>query len=295
MEYFKIEDINHLNVLCKNIEQFSCFITLAGGYARSSKYITYNEDDDIWCINHCIDDTHEDISTAKMLEGNIGQALNAGALYGYSGQGEEKFKKQEFTTVEIMLGVIKAYGEQDANDIFDYEGSDVGHTTTLVVPLDSEEGKFWGNLDVDEIDIMKHNLEKLDQKLKRSVTWSVEDFEYVAQYREKQMNVGYGYYDRSRFDYALQEMIRHHDAEIGITWISIETYLDDLCIDDKPEYWQDTWQEISFETAQKLWHEKEIFGYSCYEESESLLNDVNNDFIPEMVSQWDYLFIEKEE
>ena len=40
-------------------------------------------------------------------------------------------------------------------------------------------------------------------------------------------------YDADKFEDALYDMIRHHDAEIGITWDTIDTYLDNDCLKDK--------------------------------------------------------------
>lgn len=80
----------------------------------------------------------------------------------------------------------------------------------------------------------------------RSVTWSIEDFEGAARERElmdsadsvvdRYLNnldiplpIRYHRYDRSKFSTALEEMIKHHDAECGISWDTIRTSLDLNC------------------------------------------------------------------
>ncbi len=67
---------------------------------------------------------------------------------------------------------------------------------------------------------------RLNKKLKRSITWSVEDFEHQAKCREKN---GERKYARSHFEEALERMIYKHDANYGICWATIDTYLDDYC------------------------------------------------------------------
>jgi len=81
-----------------------------------------------------------------------------------------------------------------------------------------------------------------EEKDKRSIVWSVEDFisqaesrwELVAflptnsiyQNATKWQDV----YDESMFENALYEMIRKHDCNNGITWDSINFYLDEYCL-----------------------------------------------------------------
>lgn len=81
-----------------------------------------------------------------------------------------------------------------------------------------------------------------EEKDKRSIVWSVDDFiqqamkrwEIVAflptnsiyQNTTKWQDV----YDESMFENALYEMIRKHDANYGITWETINFYLDEYCL-----------------------------------------------------------------
>ena len=80
----------------------------------------------------------------------------------------------------------------------------------------------------------------LEEQLSRSVTWSVEDFEQQAVEIERACSpYRFAYkllYDRSKFPMALREMIRRHDASIGITWDTVEFWLNELCVKDEPEH-----------------------------------------------------------
>ena len=66
------------------------------------------------------------------------------------------------------------------------------------------------------------------QNLKdRSVSWSVVDFESRARHIEN--TLGIRVYKRENFKDALGTMIRKHDCNYGITWDTIDSYLDELC------------------------------------------------------------------
>lgn len=86
---------------------------------------------------------------------------------------------------------------------------------------------------------------------KKAIWWSVEDFEYMAeqmfetityydesspksvQERAKKIlstcKDWKDYYDKSEFEYALDNMIANHDAEYGICWETIKCYLNEMC------------------------------------------------------------------
>tara|TARA_R110000772_G_scaffold19922_3_gene55393 strand:+ start:516 stop:974 length:459 start_codon:yes stop_codon:yes gene_type:complete len=134
---------------------------------------------------------------------------------------------------------------------------------------------------------------ELEEKLSRSITWSDDDFENEASTQEEHdKDKQYGYYDRSRFNVAVLQMIRKYDSEYGITLETIRHYLREMCIDDKPDQWHYTWEEISIERAQELWDTESVFTYNIYEDVSSLQNGMDEEFIPEMLAQADYLFIE---
>ena len=63
----------------------------------------------------------------------------------------------------------------------------------------------------------------------QQTTWCVGDFDSHAEFLESNDNDGKPLYDRSEFGYALNRMCDNHDATIGITWDTIESYLNEYC------------------------------------------------------------------
>ena len=57
------------------------------------------------------------------------------------------------------------------------------------------------------------------------IGWSVEDFKHQASNQEDP-----SIYDKTKFKYALDTMINKHDASIGITWETVDYYLNEHCI-----------------------------------------------------------------
>lgn len=78
----KINNQEELDSLIEQKENLSCFISLAGGTARSSKDISFDENGDYEVYNE-IDDTDEVIPYDKLSQSSIGEALEKGALYKY--------------------------------------------------------------------------------------------------------------------------------------------------------------------------------------------------------------------
>jgi len=107
----------------------------------------------------------------------------------------------------------------------------------LYFPNSDENGEI-----NDIINLLTQAKDYQEEKNKRSISWSVEDFisqaesrwELVAflptnsiyQNATKWQDV----YDESMFENALYEMIRKHDCNNGITWDSINFYLDEYCL-----------------------------------------------------------------
>jgi len=87
------------------------------------------------------------------------------------------------------------------------------------------------------------------QTNKESIKWSLEDFLYRAldmeephltdpnvEYCDISMKDASNYlqkYDPVKFQEALELMINKHDATIGITWDTIDFYLDEYCLKEK--------------------------------------------------------------
>lgn len=65
-----------------------------------------------------------------------------------------------------------------------------------------------------------------EEKLNRSVTWSVDDFAHMAKRRND-------IYDPDKYENALKLMIEKHDCDCGITWDTVMCYLDEYCLKDK--------------------------------------------------------------
>ena len=60
-----------------------------------------------------------------------------------------------------------------------------------------------------------------------SIQWSIDDFETRAN-----THFDPDRYDPDKFQDALERMIDKHDANIGITWDTIDCYLDEHCLKD---------------------------------------------------------------
>jgi len=87
-----------------------------------------------------------------------------------------------------------------------------------------------GQCDYYPVDLVRHELQYLEE---RCVRWDEEDFKYAAigKTSETEWQI---YYDERRFSEALENMIQKHDAELGITWVTVNYYLDEYCkIKDK--------------------------------------------------------------
>ena len=62
---------------------------------------------------------------------------------------------------------------------------------------------------------------------KKYICWTIYDFEKIA--LEQKGLSWQDYYERDKFYFALNEMIRLHDANEGITWYTISYYLNEYC------------------------------------------------------------------
>lgn len=71
-------------------------------------------------------------------------------------------------------------------------------------------------------------LDELNTLSRQSVRWMEEDFEKQAieNYDPFTWEI---YYDKSKFKEALEEMIYRHDCQLGITWDTVEYYLEEYC------------------------------------------------------------------
>lgn len=76
--------------------------------------------------------------------------------------------------------------------------------------------------------VIKHHLSQAEKEFedwkKRSVSWDVSDFEWRA--KDVHGADWEKYFDKDLFEEALIAMIHQHDATIGITWDTIDAYLE---------------------------------------------------------------------
>lgn len=77
---------------------------------------------------------------------------------------------------------------------------------------------------LNQVQKVKEEFEDFDS---RSVSWSVADFRGRAQdiYGTNWKH----YFDPEKFDDALGKMISKHDASLGISWDTVDYYLDEYC------------------------------------------------------------------
>jgi len=86
MKFKKIKSLDELKTLSSNEEDYylDCFISLAGGIARSSKQIHYDYDDKLFEIINEIDGSFEELSEEELKNNtNIYDAIEGGAFYQY--------------------------------------------------------------------------------------------------------------------------------------------------------------------------------------------------------------------
>jgi len=68
---------------------------------------------------------------------------------------------------------------------------------------------------------------EIESVAKECIRWSIEDFKYAA--KLKRGENWEEWYDTNRFEEALHNMINKHDGSFGITWDTVESYLDEYC------------------------------------------------------------------
>lgn len=83
MEYTCVESLQHLKKLCGGKPEYTEFvILLAGGLARSSKRLRYDEDTDLFSIHNEIDDTEQEILSENLeKETIIIEAISKEAMF----------------------------------------------------------------------------------------------------------------------------------------------------------------------------------------------------------------------
>lgn len=82
--YEKVKDLDRLNELIE-AENNNFFIILNFG-ARSSKHITFGEEDDTYCVYNEIDGTYQTLTKDELFDESltlIGKAIKCGAFFSY--------------------------------------------------------------------------------------------------------------------------------------------------------------------------------------------------------------------
>lgn len=88
-----------------------------------------------------------------------------------------------------------------------------------------------------------HEIHIDDDDLK-SITWGVVDFQERASEREEVFQWDNALeekptlYDREKMPDALAQMISKHDDNLGITWSTVDYYLDERCKFEKPIFYE---------------------------------------------------------
>ena len=78
----RVTDFEDLKATAKAKGHFDGFVLLNGGL-RSSKDISYIEDEDVWEIWNMIDGSVDQFTDQELQDGFIGEAIQKGALYEY--------------------------------------------------------------------------------------------------------------------------------------------------------------------------------------------------------------------
>jgi len=79
---------------------------------------------------------------------------------------------------------------------------------------------------------LRDKVKSLEADLQNSVTWTVEDFEFRARMLES-YDERFCVYNRDKFEDALKTMFYNHDLDQGITWFTIDFWLDEMCRFDR--------------------------------------------------------------
>ena len=124
------------------------------------------------------------------------------------------------------------------------ELSDVDQQTVLDV-IQALKDDTWGNF--------KSDIKRALDPETLSVYWCVEDFRQRADEREK--DIKKKVYNREDFKAALDMMISKHDCSLGITWDTVDVYLDLYC---RREFNADDWKEdfgcVHSDKENYIWH-----------------------------------------
>ena len=126
---------------------------------------------------------------------------------------------------------------ENSGDIFSFDYSNSNPISELL-----EQLRGWTNYielsEEDMKDIEKNTLIEIDRtdNVKLPIYWSTEDFEAQAKQNFKELKSEHceefphienweQLYDKTMFPEALAKMIKNHDCNNGITWLTVEEYI----------------------------------------------------------------------
>lgn len=206
-------------------------------------------------------------------------------------------EQYEYSVVRVELGIVYSHDKESAERKCSMGGMKWGNSSGLVT---LDEPNFWGNLTIDKIIEMKNRLEELEDHLKNSIHWGINDFESRANHLEELHECII--YDRTKFKKALKSMINKHNQNVGISISTIDFWLNSFCYTDFTKKHGRIWKEVTMEKALKYWQEQPVFLYRFEDNSESQLNTGDKDpkdFIESVFSEISEndnftFFIEKE-
>lgn len=83
IKVFRVESLEQLKVLCSGrIGDMVQFFIMLGGFARSSKRISYSPEEDFWVIVHEIDESSQELTTEQLIATtNFMEAIEKNALF----------------------------------------------------------------------------------------------------------------------------------------------------------------------------------------------------------------------
>lgn len=182
---------------------------------------------------------------------------------------------KRFLVNRLELGFIEANSFENAQKLLIHDGFNCTTSEEEVLNEDNPLYDILSKLDLSSIrEIIEEN-KSLKEKLERSVSWSVEDFEGRADDIEEEG--GFILFDRDKFKDALYQMIYKHDASIGISWETIDFYLSELCYTNFNLEFGDEFKQLTFKKFLEVWEKEPVFVFNLSEKTERQINDQNYD------------------
>lgn len=127
---------------------------------------------------------------------------------------------QKFYFVRYEFGFVLAQSPQAASDAAANGRVNPDDSKVLMVVAQKADTALFPNLS--EKEVMTRIV-----YLQLAIIWTVAHFETRAQKKEKEA-IG-SIYDRKTFEGALVKMIENHHREEGISWATVDYYLDKYC------------------------------------------------------------------